>query len=98
MRDAESVRVHLRGELDLAGAPMVTERLLRLRASGEPVVLDLDELEFIDMSGLRVVRAAADEAARDGWSFAITRGSPSVRRLMALVGLDGQIPLDGSRR
>ena len=98
VRDAGTVRVRLRGELDLAGAPTLSDRLRRLRERGEPVVLDLDELEFIDMSGLRVLLAACDEANRDGWSFAVTRGSAQVRRLIGLVRLDRQLPMDGDMR
>jgi stage II sporulation protein AA (anti-sigma F factor antagonist) len=98
VRDAGRVRIRLRGELDLAGAPSLSDRLRRFRERGESVVLDLDELEFIDMSGLRVLLAAADEASRDGWSFAVTRGSVSVRRLLGLVRLDRQLPLDGDMR
>ena len=96
VRDAQAVRVRLRGELDLAGAPTVTDCLRRLQDRGERVLLDLDELTFIDMSGLRVVLAAAESASRDGWTFAVTRGSPPVRRLIALVRLDGQLPVCGS--
>jgi anti-anti-sigma factor len=95
VRDAGRVRVCLRGELDLAGVPTVTECLRRLSERGEHVLLDLDELAFIDMSGLRVVLTAAESASRDGWAFAITRGSEPVRRLIALVELDGRLPVDG---
>jgi anti-anti-sigma factor len=98
VRDARSVRVRLRGELDLAGAPTLSERLRRLRERREPVLLDLDELEFIDMSGLRVLLAASAEASHDGWSFAVTRGSAQVRRLIGLVRLERQLPLDGHTR
>jgi anti-anti-sigma factor len=96
VRDAGRVRVLLRGELDLAGVETMTETLRKLRVRGEAVVLDFDELEFIDMSGLRALLMAADEAAKDGSGFAVTRGSPPVRRLLALVQVDGQLPLDGS--
>jgi len=95
VRDAGRVRLRLRGELDLAGAPTLSGRLRRLRDCDEPVLLDLDELAFIDMSGLRVLMAAAEEASRDGWSFAVTRGSAQVRRLIGLVPLRTQLPLDG---
>jgi anti-anti-sigma factor len=96
VRDAGTVRVRLRGELDLASAPTVTDCLRRLQDRGEQVVLDLDELTFIDMSGLRVLLTAAESASRDGWAFAVTRGSGPVRRLITLVRLDGQLPIDGS--
>jgi anti-sigma B factor antagonist len=96
LRDAGRVRVRLRGELDLAGAPTVSDHLRTLRERGETVLLDLDELTFIDMGGLRAVLAAAEAASRDGGAFSVTRGSSSVRRLIELVRLDGRLPLDGS--
>jgi anti-anti-sigma factor len=96
--DARRVRVRLRGELDLAGVPTVSECLRTLRERRERVLLDLDELAFIDMSGLRAVLTASEAASRDGGTFAVTRGSPPVRRLIALIGLDGQLPVDGSPR
>lgn len=98
IRDAVGVRVRLRGELDLAGAPALREALRTLRERRELVLLDLDELSFIDMSGLRVVMAAAAEASRDGWAFTVTPGSAQVRRLLAVVPLSGQLPRDGSSR
>lgn len=88
------MRVRLRGELDLAGAPALGEALARLRDLREVVLLDLDELAFIDMSGLRVVLAAADGASRNDEGFTVTRGSRHVRRLTALVQLDGKPPFD----
>jgi anti-anti-sigma factor len=89
-------RVCLSGQFDLSGVPFVSDRLRRLGERGEAVLLDLDALEFIDMSGLRVVLAAADEASRDGWEFAVTRGSPVVRRLAALLWPDGRLPCQES--
>jgi anti-anti-sigma factor len=96
--DAGRIRLRLCGELDLASAPAVTERLRALSERREQVLLDVDELTFIDMSGMRMMVMAAEDAARDGWSLAITRGSGPVRRLIELVQLDGQLPLDGSSR
>lgn len=90
------VRVRLRGELDLASAPALGDVLRRLRERREPVLLDLDELAFIDISGLRVLLAGAEAASCDGQAMAMTRGSRQVRRLCGLVGIDGQLPLDES--
>ncbi len=95
MRDAGRLRVRLRGELDLASTPRVREYLRKLRERREPVLLDLDELAFIDASGLRMVLGASQAALRDGSPFAVTRGSPPVRRLIALLLLEGQLPLEG---
>ena len=98
MRDAGSVRLRLRGELDLASAPTLAGRIDELRDRREDVVLDLDELAFIDMSGLRVALIGAEQASRDGRSFAVTDSSPAVRRLVELVQPDGRLPLDGGTR
>jgi anti-anti-sigma factor len=96
VREDARVRVRLRGEFDLAGAPTVTERLRSLRERRETVLVDLDELEFIDMSGLRALLLAAEGAAGEGLRFTVTRGSDAVRRLLSLVGVDGHLPVDGS--
>jgi anti-sigma B factor antagonist len=89
------VRVRVRGELDLATAELLADRLRALRDRRAAVLLDLDELEFIDACGLRVVLTAAEDARNDGWAFTVTRGSAPVRRLFALLGIDKQLPLDG---
>lgn len=96
--DAGRIRVCVRGELDLASGPRLSEALRRLHERRESVLLDLDELSFIDMSGLRVVLAAAEQASRDGGGFTVTRGSSQVRRLVALVQPDGHLPVDGGSR
>lgn len=88
-------RVRLRGELDIATGAPVAKRLAVLRERGESVVLDLDGLTFIDLSGVRLVLAAAEESRRDGWTFTITRGSRPVRRLLGLLELD-EVPYDGA--
>ena len=95
VREDARVRVRLRGEFDLAGAPMVTERLRSLRERRDTVLVDLDELEFIDMSGLRALPLAAEDAAGEGLRSTVTRGSDAVRRLLSLVGVDEHLPVDG---
>jgi len=83
VRDTDGVRVCLRGELDLAGAPRLAEVLRTLRAARDPVLLDLDELSFIDMSGLRVVLAAVEDFADDprgvGGHARLAAGPPADR-------------------
>jgi anti-anti-sigma factor len=59
------------------------------------VVLDLDDLAFIDAKGARLVVEAAESARRDGWSFAITPGSRPVRRLFQLLEVADKLPYDG---
>lgn len=95
LREAARVRLRVRGELDIATADMLADRLRGLRERRAAVLLDLDELAFIDASGLRVVLSAAQDARNDGWEFTVTPGSARVRRLFVLLDLDKHLPVEG---
>jgi anti-anti-sigma factor len=95
LRETARVRVRLRGELDFATAEILAARLHRLCERNATVLLDLDELEFIDVSGLRVVLGVASKAAQDGWAFTVTHGSAPVRRLFELLDVDTHLVRDG---
>jgi anti-sigma B factor antagonist len=98
VREPTRVRLQLRGELDLATADHVSDRLQRLRAQGDAVLLDLDDVSFIDACGLRLILTAAHDARSDGWAFAVTRGSRPVRRLFDLLELGTHVTFDGDPR
>jgi anti-sigma B factor antagonist len=88
-----TVVLRLHGELDLASADAVALRLDTLAASGEPVVLDVDRLSFMDSSGLRVVLQAAETSRTSDWSFSLTAGSEQVRNLFASAGVTDRLPI-----
>ena len=88
------VVLRLRGDLDLASADTVAERLDALSAAGEPVLLDLDGLAFMDSSGLRVVLQAAETSRTSGWLFTLTPGSEQVRHLFASAGVTDRLPIE----
>jgi len=94
LRENARVRVRVCGELDLATASGLADRLRSLHERNTAVLLDLDELDFIDASGLRVVLCAASHAANDGWPFTVTRGSARVRRLFEMVDIDKHVPIE----
>jgi anti-anti-sigma factor len=94
LREAARVRLRIRGELDIATADMLDDRLHRLRERRERVLLDLDELAFIDASGLRVILSAAQVARDDEWEFTVTPGSARVRRLFVLLDLDKHLAVE----
>lgn len=94
-REGKHVRVRLRGDLDMSTVPVIAERLRLLGARGEAVLLDLDELAFIDIKGIRLVLGAVEESQRDGWSLAVTHGSDPVRLIVELMGVDKYLPYDG---
>jgi anti-anti-sigma factor len=92
-RSDGKVVLTVHGELDLASAEDVAARLADLRAAGEPVLLDLDELDFMDSSGLRMVLNAAEASDATGWPFTLTAGPDQVQRLVESTRVTGRLPI-----
>jgi anti-sigma B factor antagonist len=90
VRRDDDVIVALRGEVDLCTAPML-ERELALGEvqSARAILVDLEHVAFMDLTGLRPLISFA-RGARRGRRVSITDGSPSVRRLLELTGLGAQ--------
>jgi anti-sigma B factor antagonist len=85
-RDDEVI-VALRGEVDLATAPLL-ERELSLGAvrDARAVLVDLERVAFMDLTGLRPLLSLV-LPSRPGQRVAITAGPPPVQRLLELSGL-----------
>jgi anti-anti-sigma factor len=86
-----TARVALTGELDIATAPALVERLDELSDEIEQVILDLRELAFIDSTGLRVVLGMANGVGESGARVVIVRGTEPVQRVFALTGADREL-------
>jgi anti-anti-sigma factor len=86
--DVGRPRLGLVGELDMAGADRLHERLRALAQRGEPVLLDLRRLQFIDSTGLGELARAVTEARRDKWSLELDGAlSPQVRNAIDMLEL-----------
>jgi anti-sigma B factor antagonist len=86
-REEDRVILRLEGELDMATAPQLRSAIEELGADEKPMlVLDLQQLSFIDSTGLRLVLWANERYRKDGREFAMTPGSPQVRRLLSISG------------
>jgi anti-anti-sigma factor len=88
------LRVRLRGELDVATAPLAEDGLKTAEAS-EPALLalDLGALTFMDSTGLRLVMAADARAREAGRRLVVVRGPDAVQRVFQLTGVDERIEL-----
>jgi anti-sigma B factor antagonist len=86
--EPDRVVLELHGELDLLAAPALEEAIEGVEA-GSPaiVVLDLEDLQFLDSAGLRVILAAHERSREQAFDFALTRGSEQVQRLFAIAGV-----------
>lgn len=90
--DGETTVLTLVGELDLASVSEVQQRLCELRDAGSAVILDLDQLTFMDSTGIRMLLAACQDAAEHAWRFQVTRGSGRVRHLLSVVQIADRLP------
>jgi anti-sigma B factor antagonist len=92
--DGHVVRLVLSGELDIASAAAL-ERELEVAESRRPpvLVLDLGELRFMGVSGLRTILDAARRARRDSRQFVIANPVPHIKRLFELTAIDQSLEL-----
>jgi anti-anti-sigma factor len=87
-READRVVLRLDGELDLASSPILEHALEAADVTQAPLlVLDLDELSFVDSTGLRVILLAHEAARNREQEFAITPGSSQVQRLLSITSV-----------
>jgi anti-anti-sigma factor len=85
--------IRLRGELDLSSCDEVDAELKRAEAgSFERILLDVNELDFIDSSGLQVILRAKRRADSSGRRLRITRGKGHVADMFRLTALDMTLP------
>jgi anti-anti-sigma factor len=71
------------GELDLSSAPTLTDALGELETNGS-IVLDLQELTFIDSSGIHAIFTQA--VAREG-QLVLANPSEEVVRTLEIMGI-----------
>ncbi|MBO2453245.1 STAS domain-containing protein [Actinomadura barringtoniae] len=80
--------VRLRGELDIANAEDLRQKLTTARQElGEQVVLDLTDLEFMDSHGLSVIIHCYKAATAAGGGLTLAAPRPIVRRTLEVTGL-----------
>lgn len=77
------------GEVDLLTAPWLDEQLYRCRQAGASVIVDLQQVDFIDCSGLRVLVRASEKFGPG--RFSVTPGSPQVQKLFELTGVSAHL-------
>jgi anti-sigma B factor antagonist len=91
-RDGQVV-VALRGELDVADAASVVTALTEFLARERQVIVDLEELEFIDSSGLHALVRAREPARRAGGDLLLAAPQQQVLRVLALTRLIEVLPV-----
>jgi anti-anti-sigma factor len=89
----ETFVVRITGELDLFECPRLVRALREAEATHAPwILLDLEELTFIDAAGLGVLVVAWRRSLADGNRLRVTQGRGDVAGLFCLTALDTRLP------
>jgi anti-anti-sigma factor len=87
--DDDSARIALHGELDRSTLLPLARELLEVERRGTlAVVLDLTDLSFVDVGGLKLILEAARRLRAAGRQLTIANPPPFARRLLALTAID----------
>jgi anti-sigma B factor antagonist len=84
--------VALRGELDLAGAAELRSHLrAACRANNDRQILDMEELAFIDSTGLSILVEFHLKTKAAGGGLILSGVQPAVARVFGITGLHGEL-------
>ncbi len=89
-------RVRVLGEIDLSVVGKLDSEMRRAEATeASKIELDLDQLDFLDASGVRLLLDLAQRSRRNGRRLRIRpASSPQVRRVLELTGVVEHLPLE----
>lgn len=89
---ADAVVLVVEGEIDIATAPLLEQRLTEAEAGDAPqLIVDLDRVSFMDSTGLQVLVAHA-LSETNCRRIRLTKGSPQVQRLFTVSGMSDHLP------
>ena len=87
------------GELDMFRAPALEALLDRsIEQGARHVVVDLDDVSFVDSTGISVIVCAAARLHEAGGSLRLVYGDGHVRRLFEILALDKAVGTYQCRR
>ena len=90
----EELTVTVKGEIDIATAPILRSALEELCADRD-VLVDVANVSFIDSSGLNVLVVQVMSRRDAGGSLHIRNSSVGMRRVLEIAGLTGLLETDG---
>ena len=92
-REQSCAIVTAAGEIDISTVTLLRDCLFEVASSGAPLVVDMEQVSFIDSVGLAMLVGAAKRAEAHGSSLQVACALPKIRQLVRLTGLDRQVPL-----
>jgi anti-sigma B factor antagonist len=90
--------IALSGEIDLAVAPSLQERLDALFSNGEStIVVDLLDATFLDSIALGVLVGALEQCRKSGGDLHLVLTEPRILKVLEITGLVNTFPISSSR-
>lgn len=89
-------RIRVLGEIDLSVVDQLDCEMCRAEATrARKIELDLDQLDFLDASGIRLLLAIDRRSRSNGGRLRIRPArSPQVRRMLELTGVGERLPIE----
>jgi anti-sigma B factor antagonist len=84
------------GDIDMSGVAGLREQLFGLANEGQPLIVDLNRVSFIDSAGLGVLVGTARRAAEHGTSLHAVCSRQQTRKLLWMTGVDRRVPLSAT--
>jgi anti-sigma B factor antagonist len=82
------IELSLAGELDLVSAPRLESELMAVESDdARDLLIDLEGVQFIDSTGLRVLLGATKRADATGHKLLVRRVRGQARRLFEIAGV-----------
>jgi anti-anti-sigma factor len=83
--------LRLSGEVDVSNVPSLTSALRSTAEGRTALLLDVAALDFIDVAGMRAIQRSALALAARGGELTMLAPQPPVRRMIALMGMEGLV-------
>jgi anti-sigma B factor antagonist len=91
--------IALTGEIDLAVAPSLQERLDDLLARGSSTIaVDLLGATFLDSVALGVLVGSLDECRKAGGDLHLVVADPRILKVLQITGLSNTFPIHSTRQ
>ncbi len=85
--------VSVSGELDIFTSPILERELLKVEANdSRPLVVDLRQVTFMDLTGMRVLLAASGRSWANSNRLRVVRGPRTVQRIFEVTGTEAVLP------
>ena len=100
LESQSGITIKLAGELDSATSTQLLARFEQAVAAldGRELVIDLDEVSFIDSSGMRAIIVIERRAEEERIALAIAPPPAAVTELLHVTGIADRLPLDAATR